>query len=153
MELVHKKTRLPEQDKPRISPLERLALEGYPLQLVAGEESVGSAWSPPVDFVEEKGRYVMIMDAPGMKKTDIHVDYKDGILYVRGQRAHEKEVGNGGSLRYTLERRCGSFMRHFHLNASVMPERIRADYKNGILKVTIPKNEKAQSKSVTVKVN
>lgn len=153
MELVHTNSGLPEQNERLISPLERLALEGYPLHLTTGEEPVASAWYPPVDFVEDEGRYVMIMDAPGMKKSDVHVDFKDGILYIRGQREHEKEVGDGESMRYALERRCGSFLRHFHLNASVIPEKIRADYRNGILKVTIPKNERAQSKSVAVKVN
>jgi HSP20 family protein len=120
-----------------------------PLQRVLDEEfpfpglSVGSAgeilWSPPV--------------APGMNKAHIHVNYKDGILYVHGKRTHEKEVGNEHSTMYLLERRCGSFMRHFHLHTTVMQDKIRADYKNGILKITVPKDKKASSKHVSVKIS
>ena len=81
------------------------------------------------------------------------MNYKDGILYVHGKRTHEKEVGDEQATTYLLERRCGSFMRHFHLHATVMQAKIQADYKNGILKVTVPKNRKVSSKHVSVKIN
>jgi HSP20 family protein len=118
---------------------------------------VGSAgeimWSPPVDFVEDKTHYTILMDSPGMTKADVSVNYKDGILYVHGKRMHEKEVGDDDATAYLLERRCGSFMRHFHLHATVMPDKIRANYKEGILKISVPKNKKASSKHVSVKIN
>ncbi len=77
------------------------------------EEMTGSAWTPPMDFVEDKDRYVLYVDAPGMDKTDIDITFKDGILFVEGCREHEKEVGNGNSVRYLLERRCGELQSAF----------------------------------------
>lgn len=105
-----------------------------------------------MDFVEDKKEYTIFMDAPGMNKADIHVDYKEGILYVHGRRTHEKEVSDEEATMYLLERRCGSFMRHFHLHATVIQDKIQADYKDGILKITVPKNKKASSKHVSVKI-
>jgi HSP20 family protein len=93
------------------------------------------------------------MDAPGMIKADIHVNYKDGILYVNGKRAHEKEGGDEQATMHLLERRCGSFMRHFLLHATIMQDKIRVDYKIEIPKITVPKNKKASLKHVSVKIN
>ena len=114
------------------------------------EEATGSTWNPPMDFVENKDRYVLYADAPGMKKEDIDISFKDGILYVEGTREHEKEIGNGG-VKYLLERRCGNFMRHFHLRVGIEEDKIEADYTNGVLKVTIPKSTKATARSIPIK--
>ena len=134
-------------------PLERLMDEEFPFPGLPVGPTGESVWSLPVDFVEDKDQYTILMDAPGMIKADIHVNYKDGILYVHGRRTHEKEVGNEQTTMYLLERRCGSFMRHFHLHATVVQDKIRADYKNGILKIPVPKNKKAPSKHVSVKIS
>lgn len=115
------------------------------------EELTGSTWNPPMDFVEDKDRYVLYVDAPGMEKADIDITFKDGILYVEGSREHEKEVGNGNSVRYLLERRCGSFNRHFHLRVNIEEDKIEADYANGVLKVTVPKSAKSAAKSIPIK--
>ncbi len=134
-------------------PLERVLDEEFPFPGLRVEPAGASLWVPPVDFVEDKDQYTILMDAPGMSKEDVLVNYKDGILYVHGKRSHEKEVGEEEATTYLLERRCGGFMRHFHLHAPVLPEKIQADYKNGILKVTVPKNKKAASKHIAVKIN
>jgi HSP20 family protein len=86
-----------------------------------------------------------------MRKEDIEVEMTDGILYVKGQRQHEPEVGEGMPL--VLERQCGGFARHFHLHSDVLSEGIRADYSAGILKVTIPKSPKSQSRTVPIHVS
>ncbi len=134
-------------------PLERVVDEEFVSPALRPEPVGAAVWVPAVDFVEDKHQYTILMDAPGMSKADVHVNYRDGILYVHGKRAHEKEVGNEGATLYLLERRCGGFMRHFHLHAPVLHDKIRADYKNGILKITVPKNKKAGSKHVAVKIN
>ncbi len=63
-----------------------------------------------------------------MEKTDIDITFKDGILFVEGSREHEKEVGNGNSVRYLLERRCGSFNRHFLLRVNIEEAKINDGY-------------------------
>ena len=153
MHPVRYNPRLMRSDQESGLPFERLLEEEFPFPGLPVGSTGESMWSPTVDFVEDKDRYTILMDAPGMSKADIHVNYKDGILYVHGKRAHEKEVGDEQATKYLLERRCGSFMRHFHLHATVMQDKIRADYKNGILKVTVPKNKKASSKHVPIKIN
>jgi len=117
------------------------------------DAAAGHGWTPPVDFVEEEDRYVVIMDAPGMKKGDIQIDFEGSILYIRGNREHERDVRDEDSILHTIERRCGNFVRHFHLYGKILPDKIRADYKNGILTVRVPKDETAPSKAVHVKVN
>jgi len=134
-------------------PLQRVLDEEYPFPGVPVRSGAEILWSPPVDFAEDKDQYTILMDAPGMNKADVHVNYKDGILYVHGRRTHEKEVSDEQATMYLLERRCGSFMRHFHLHATVMQDKIQADYENGILKITVPKNKKASSKHVSVKIS
>ena len=133
--------------------VERILDEEFAFPALADEGVAGFTWVPPVDFAEDKNQYTVLIDAPGMARTDVHVNYKDGILYVYGKRTHEKEIGDGKATKYMLERRCGGFMRHFHLHAPVLPEKIRADYRNGVLKIVVPKNKKAASKHVSVKVN
>jgi HSP20 family protein len=128
-------------------------LSPWPVVRTATDTSPGTVWIPPVDFVEEEDRYLIIMDAPGMKKGDFQIDYEETILYVRGSREHEKDVRGEESVLHVMERRCGSFVRHFHLYGAILPEKIRADYKSGILTVSVPKDERGPSKAVHVKVN
>ncbi len=133
-------------------PAERTLDEEFPFPGLPVEGAAGHMWVPAADFVEVKNQYTVLMDAPGMTKTDIHINYRDGILCVHGKRDHEKEVGDEKATTYLLERRCGRSMRHFHLHAPVVPDKIRADYKNGIIKIVVPKNKKAASRHVSVKV-
>ena len=153
MHPVRYNPRVVRTEAPSRLPLERVLDEEFPFPGLRIEPVGASAWVPPVDFVEDKNQYTILMDAPGMAKADVHVNYRDGILYVYGKRAHEKEVGDEKATTYLVERRCGGFMRHFHLHAPVLHDKIRADYRNGILKIVVPKNKKAASKHVAVKIN
>ena len=134
-----------------LSPWERGIFENMPLPGIPEMHLGASMWDPPVDFVEGKDSYVLLLDAPGMKKEDIDIEFTDGILYIRGERKHEQEVGDGLAL--LLERRCGSFSRHFHLRSDIASDKIRADYSDGILKVTVPKGSKSVSKSIPINVS
>jgi HSP20 family protein len=140
------------EELPATFPQNRLS-EGWPFGSIYSSELDGATWVPPIDFVEEKDRYVILMDAPGLNRSDIQVDYEDGILYLKGQREHEKDVTDGESIRIRLERRCGEFIRHVHLDRAIMPEKIRAEYKKGILTVTVPKDAESDTKRLHVKVN
>jgi HSP20 family protein len=133
-------------------PEDRMFLREIVLPQLRTDDRVDPSWSPPVDFVEDRKKYTLFMDVPGVNKEDLHVNLKDGILYVHGKRVHEKEVRDEAATRYSLERHCGNFMRHFHLHSNIQPDKMRADYKNGILKVTVPKNQKYSTKSIPVTI-
>ena len=119
---------------------------------VVEDEKNGSEWSPPMDFVDDNDRYVLFVDAPGMEKSDINIKLREGILFVEGTRKHEKEVDNKNNTKYLLERRCGGFRRHFHLHVDVMKDDIKADYSNGVLKVTIPKDMTSTVKNIPIEI-
>lgn len=107
-----------------------------------------SQWQPVVDIIEEDGQFRVRAELPGIEKKDIHVDVKDNVLTLRGERAEEKI--NEGEQYYRRERRFGSFTRSFSLPENVDSEAIKADYKDGVLSIAIPKPEKAVPKAITV---
>ena len=111
-----------------------------------------ASWNPPMDFIDDHDQYILYVDAPGMKKEDINVNFTEGTLFIEGKRAHEKEVNNGDNVRYLFERRCGSFKRHFHLHVDVNIDEMKADYSNGILKVTVPKRTETAVRKIPVEI-
>lgn len=107
-----------------------------------------SDWIPPVDISEEKDRFVVLVDLPGVDPKDVHVQMENGSLSIKGQRLSEtKEEGE----RYKrVERARGTFYRRFTLPDTADSEKISATCKNGVLEVVIPKHEKVQPRRITV---
>ena len=117
----------------------------------AGEDSstvVTSHWMPAVDIREEKDRFVLYADVPGVDPKDIEVTMENGVLTIRGERKLESEEEREGYTR--TERARGIFYRRFSLPDSADPERVSARGKNGVLEVTIPKHERVQPRKITV---
>jgi HSP20 family protein len=114
-----------------------------------GAESL-SDWTPALDAHEDKDKYVVSTDIPGLKKEDINVSVHDGVLTVSGERKSEKEVKEGTIHR--TERYYGKFSRSVSLPAAVRADKVSATYKDGVLTVEIPKAEEAKPKTVEVKV-
>jgi HSP20 family protein len=106
------------------------------------------SWEPRVDIFEEKENIVVKAELPGMTKTDITIDVKDGVLTLKGERSDEKEIKEGSYFR--RETCSGSFQRAFSLPENVNPEVIHAEYKDGVLKVRIPKPEEKKPRQITV---
>lgn len=117
---------------------------------VARDGSRLSMWNryPTVDVYDKNESIVITAELPGIDKKDIVVDVKDGILTLKGERSHDNEVKE--EKYYRRERSYGKFERVFRLPAEVDPEKIRADYKDGVLKINIPKPEKEKPKQITV---
>jgi len=113
---------------------------------VAGESL--SDWLPPVDIVEEKDRFVMRADLPGVKPDDIEVSMDKGVLSVSGKRA--KEVREETDSMKLVERTSGSFHRRFALPETANAEEISAVCTDGILEVTIPKQSEVKARRITV---
>ena len=105
-------------------------------------------WNPTVDIYDNDENIVIKAELPGIEKKDIVIDVKDGVLTLKGERSFENEVKE--EKYYCRERTFGKFERVFRLPADVDPEKISADYKDGILKIDIPKPEEQKPKQITV---
>ena len=117
-----------------------------------GEGAVARPWTPAVDVVEDENALVFKADLPEIKPEDIDVHFENGTLTLKGKREFEKKEGNGQGGYHRIERSYGSFMRAFSLPDTVDPDQLKADYKNGVLTVTIAKKEIAKPKAVKVNV-
>jgi len=106
-------------------------------------------WVPAVDVVEEKERFVLRADVPGVKPDDIDVSMENGILSVSGQRAEETTESSEGIHR--VERISGRFLRRFSLPDTANAEEISARTSDGILEVVIPKRPEVKARRITVK--
>ena len=108
-----------------------------------------TTWAPAVDIYETENELVVKADLPDVSEKDLDVRVENNTLTVRGERKFEKKVEEENYLR--VERTYGVFSRSFRLPNTVNNEAIQADYKNGVLTVTLPK--RAESKPKQVKVN
>lgn len=116
-----------------------------------GDQSnvVTSEWMPRVDIREEKDRFVILADIPGVDPKDIEVSMDKGILSIRGERKAEQSGENG---RYTrIERAHGVFYRRFALPDSADADGIRASGRNGVLEIVIPKRPESTPRRIEVK--
>ena len=109
------------------------------------------SWVPAVDVTEDDHNYLVKAEIPDVKNEDVKVVVKDGILTVRGERRFEKKTDNEKV--HLLERSYGSFVRSFSLPKDANADKVSADFKNGVLNVTIPKKEEVKPKEIEVKVN
>lgn len=115
-----------------------------------GDHSVveGSHWVPLVDIKEEPNQFVLYADIPGVDPAQIEVFMENGVLTIRGER--ETEDQKEGIECSRVERITGSFERRFTLPDTADPEKITAQGQYGVLKVMIPKREKAKAKKIAV---
>lgn len=107
-------------------------------------------WSPQVDISEDDKEYLVKADLPEMKKEEVKVTVEDGVLSISGERKSEKEEKN--KKYHRIERSYGTFLRTFTLPEDADAKKIAADFKEGVLKVHLPKSPAAKPKPVEVKV-
>ncbi|UCH23545.1 MAG: Hsp20/alpha crystallin family protein [Deltaproteobacteria bacterium] len=106
------------------------------------------SWNPVVDIYDNDDAIVIKAELPGVSKKDITVDVNDRVLTLKGERSANNEVKEDHY--YRRESTYGKFERTFTLPADVDPDKIKADYKDGILKIEVPKPEDKKPKQVTV---
>jgi HSP20 family protein len=109
-------------------------------------------WAPSVDIEEEDDKYVIKADLPGVDKKDIEIKFEAGVLTIRGEKQTQTETGKG-TRRHRTERFHGSFARSFSLPDAIKTEKMDATYKDGVLTMDIPKEEKAKPKAINIKVS
>ena len=102
-----------------------------------GEPKADGAFAPATDLIEEKDRYQIQIDLPGLKKEDIEVSFKEGVLSVRGERTSQTEKEKDGRV-VRQERFAGSFERRFKFTQKVDPSRMEAAFADGVLRLEIP---------------
>lgn len=110
-----------------------------------------TAWTPAFDVYEEKDNFVVKAELPGVKKEDINVSLQDGSLIISGERKSETKSEEAEI--YRAERFFGKFQRAVSLPTTVAANKVKADYKDGVLTVTLPKAEEAKPKQIEVNVN
>ena len=115
---------------------------------IQGQEDSGvSNLNPAADIYENDDNIVIKAELPGIDKKDISVDVKNRVLTLKGERSSDDETTEDNY--YRRERRYGRFERAFTLSAEVDPDKIKADYKDGVLKIEIPKPVKPKRKKAT----
>ena len=107
-------------------------------------------WYPAVDIVEDDNGYHVQMELPGLTKEDVKISFREGVLYISGEKKYEKEDEKKNYHHY--ERRYGKFERAFRIHSDVIVDKIDANFKNGVLVVELPKAEIAKPKEIEVKV-
>lgn len=107
-------------------------------------------WTPSVDISETEGEYQIKAEIPDVKKEDVKVTVEDGVLTIQGERKYEKE--EKGKKYHRIERSYGSFVRTFSLPDVIEEEKVKAEFKDGVLNLHLPKSEKAKPKAIEVKV-
>jgi HSP20 family protein len=114
-----------------------------------GDETMPwSAWAPLVDIAEDDKEYVFRAELPGLKKQDVSVTIENGALKISGERKQEKE--EKGRRYHRIECSYGKFSRSFTLPGGSNPDRIRAEFKDGVLSVHVAKSESAKPKQIEV---
>ena len=114
-------------------------------------ESPLRAWAPALDVREDKDNFVIRVELPGLKREEIEVSLQDGALVISGERKFEK--AEEGVEVHRQERYYGKFQRALTLPEPVAADKVKADYKDGVLTVTLPKTEEAKPKKIDVSVN
>jgi len=105
---------------------------------------------PALDLAEKDNELVVKCEVPGMDPKDIDISLSDGMLTIRGEKKQEREEKKTDY--HLVERSYGTFTRSILLPKEVQGDKISASYKNGILKITLPKSEEAKKKEIKIKV-
>ena len=122
----------------------------FPRRLFGDGDIALSEWSPQVDISEDDKEYLVKADLPEMKKEDVKVAIEDNVLSISGERKSEKEEKKKKFHR--IERSYGTFLRTFTLPQDAEANKIAAEFKDGVLKVHLPKSRASKPKPVEVKV-
>lgn len=114
-----------------------------------GDEGIArGAWNPSVDIFENKDQIVLEAELPGMRREDFDLSIENNVITLRGERRFEKKDESDNYHR--VERSYGSFTRSFTLPQTVSAEGATAEYRNGVLRVTLPKREEVKARRIEI---
>jgi len=122
-----------------------------PVRREGGREAMTVAdWTPTVDITEDEKEYLIKAEIPEVDKKDVKVTLQEGVLTIQGERNQEKE--EKGKRFHRVERSYGTFLRSFTLPEDSAEDKLKAEFKDGMLLVHLPKAEKPKPKAVDIKV-
>jgi HSP20 family protein len=122
-----------------------------PLAALSRQSNLLSGWTPALDVYEDKDNLFVKVELPGMKREEIEVSLHDGSLSISGERKSEQKYEEAEV--YRAERFFGRFQRTVTLATPVAADKVKAQYKDGILTITLPKTEEAKPKHIDVNVS
>jgi HSP20 family protein len=122
-----------------------MKLTAYLPEFVQLFELGSNGWNPNVDLLEHEDEWLVVMEVPGLSREDIKIHFEDGLLTLSGQKKSDSDHGL-----WLRESTTGSFCRSFNFAEDVDPEMIKAELKDGVLKVRVPKREQAKPKEIKV---
>lgn len=129
---------------------DRLFRDSLP-RFFSEDEASTRPWAPAVDIYETGNDIVLKAELPGVDPKDVEVRVEDNTLYLKGERKFEKEVKEENYHR--VERSYGAFSRSFSLPNSIDADQVGAEYKDGVLTLTLPKREEAKPKTIKIAVS
>ena len=112
------------------------------------EPTATTTWSPAVDIFETEGEIVVKAELPGMDRKDLTLNLEKNVLTLKGERRFEKETKDDNYHR--IERSYGTFSQAFSIPTTVDEEKIRANYKDDVLKIVLPKKEQSKPKQIQI---
>jgi len=115
------------------------------------EETASQGLAPALDVVERNGDFVVKAELPGVKKEDIDVSVENGVLTITAESKSEHEEKEGDRV-IRQERRYGRYVRSLRLGKAVDEKQVKANYKDGVLELTLPKAEEVKPKKISVNV-
>ncbi|MCG6933745.1 MAG: Hsp20/alpha crystallin family protein [Gallionella sp.] len=124
----------------------------FPARSEPARELLATAdWAPSVDIAETETAYLIKSEIPGVNREDVKVNIENGMLTMSGERKQEKE--EKGKKFHRVERSYGSFMRSFRLPDNVDEAAVKAEFKDGMLNVTLPKTTQPKNKAISINVS
>ncbi|RJP77741.1 MAG: Hsp20/alpha crystallin family protein [Candidatus Zixiibacteriota bacterium] len=111
-------------------------------------ETAGPRWMPTIDVSEDKDKFIIHGEFPGMDKKDIHITLQENVLTISGEKKSQREEKDRSY--HLSERAHGHFSRVFSLPSQVDPNNVKAEYKNGVLQVEIPKSPESKAKEIEI---
>jgi HSP20 family protein len=128
-----------------------LGRQSQPRQNGDKESITVAEWAPVVDITEDEQEYLIKADLPEVQREEVKVTVENRVLVLSGQRRLEKE--NKNRKYHRIERSYGSFVRSFSLPDDADPDKVNAEFKEGVLKLRIPKSESARPRQIEVKIS
>ena len=130
--------------------INRLFEDSFPRSRDIDEDISMCEWKPMVDIYETEEGIVIKAELPGVNKEDVSVEVKNNILTLKGERFVDKEIDED---KYYRRERCfGTFHRTFTLQDTVLPDKIKAKFRNGVLEIEVPKPEEEKPRQISVNV-
>jgi len=130
--------------------MDRLFQDFFGTKSLLPERWESIEWVPAIDVSETESEVIVKADLPGVTPEDIEINIVDNVLTIKGEKKREKEEKKENY--YRVERYYGSFLRSVQLPSEVEVEKVKATYKDGVLKVVLPKKAEAAKKVIKVEV-